>query len=184
MTNKTLFSQIVSKLDRNSFNKLVKKHQSDKHEKGYDCWTHLIAMLFYQFANSQSVRDISNGLRSTTGNLNNLGVVKAPSKSSISYQNKHRSWELFKDYYFWLLEHLGQKAGSKRVKFLIKSKIFLLDSTTISLCLSLFDWARYKTTKAAIKMHTLLDFMEICQHILMLQTEKQRITKGLTIYYC
>lgn len=158
MANITLFSQIISKLDRNSFNKIVKKYQSNKHAKGYDSWTHLVAMLFCQFANSQSVRDISNGLRSATGNLNHLGVTKAPSKSSISYQNKHRSWELFKDYYYWLWEHLGQQAGSKRVKFRIKSKIFLLDSTTISLCLSLFDWARYKTTKEAIKMHTLLDF--------------------------
>ena len=115
-------------------------------------------MLFCQFAKSQSVRDISNGLRSATGNLNHLGIRTAPSKSSISYQNKHRSWELFKEYYFLLLESLGQQAKFKQVKFRIKSKIFLLDSTTISLCLSLFDWAKYKTAKGAVKMHTLLDY--------------------------
>jgi hypothetical protein len=115
-------------------------------------------MLFCQFAKSQSVRDISNGLRSATGNLNHMGIDKAPSKSTISYQNKHRPWGLFKDYYFLLLESLGQQAHFKQVKFRIKSKIFLLDSTTISLCLSLFDWAKYKTAKGAIKMHTLLDY--------------------------
>lgn len=158
MSNINLFSQITSKLDRNSFNRFVSKHQSDKHEKGYNSWTHLIAMLFCHFAKSQSVRDISNGLRSATGNLNHLGIQKAPSKSSISYQNKHRSWELFRDYYYCLLEHLGQQAGFKQVKFRIKTKIFLLDATTISLCLSIFDWAKYKTAKGAIKMHTLLDF--------------------------
>jgi hypothetical protein len=158
MANLSLFSQIVSKLDRSIFSKLVSKHNTDKHQKGYNSWTHLISMLFCQFAKSQSVRDISNGLRSATGNLNHLGVNRAPSKSNISYQNKHRSWELFRDYYFVLLEQLGQQARFKQVKFKIKSKIFLLDSTTISLCLSLFDWARYKTAKGAIKMHTLLDF--------------------------
>lgn len=158
MANITLFSQIINKLDRCSFTKLVKDKQTDKHQKGYTSWTHLVSMLFCQFANSRSVRDISNGLRSATGNLNHLGIQKAPSKSTISYQNKHRNWELFRDYYYQLLGHLGQQAKFKQVKFRIKSKIFLLDSTTISLCLSLFDWAKYRTSKGAIKLHTLLDF--------------------------
>ena len=158
MTNITLFSQIIAKLDRVKFTKLVNVKQSDKHEKGYNSWTHLVSMLFCQFAKSQSVRDISNGLRSATGNLNHLGIERAPSKSTISYQNKHRNWELFREYYYQLLGSLGQQVGFKQVKFKIKSKIFLLDSTTISLCLSLFDWAKYKTAKGAVKMHTLLDF--------------------------
>lgn len=158
MANITLFSQIIGKLDRLKFSKLVKEKETDKHQKGYNSWTHLVAMLFGQFAKSQSVRDISNGLRSATGNLNHLGIQKAPSKSTISYQNKHRNWELFKDYYYQLLGSLGQQVGFKQVKFKIKSKIFFLDSTTISLCLSIFDWAKYKTAKGAVKMHTLLDF--------------------------
>jgi hypothetical protein len=115
-------------------------------------------MLFCQFAKSQSVRDISNGLKSATGNLNHLGIQKAPSKSTISYQNKNRDWQLFKDYYYKLLSQLGQQMNVKQTKFRIKSKIFLLDSSTISLCLSLFDWAKYKTAKGAVKMHTLLDY--------------------------
>jgi len=158
MVNITLFSQIISRLDRPKFNKLVSAYETDKHNKGYTSWTHLVSMLFCQFAKSQSVRDISNGLRSATGNLNHLGVKKAPSKSSVSYQNKNRDFNVFKSYYFSLLESLGQQAGFKQVKFRIKSKIFLLDSTTISLCLSLFDWAKYKTTKGAVKLHTLLDY--------------------------
>ena len=158
MSNISLFSQIISKLDRSKFNKLVKTHKSDKHQKGFDSWSHLVSMLFCQFAKSQSVRDISNGLRSATGNLNHLGMNKAPSKSTVSYQNKNRSWELFRDYYYVLLDSLGQQAQMKRTKFKIKSKIFLLDATTISLCLNLFDWAKYKTKKGAVKMHTLLDY--------------------------
>jgi hypothetical protein len=118
----------------------------------------MISMLFCQFAKSQSIRDISNGLKSATGNLNHLGIQKAPSKSTISYQNKNRGWQLFKDYYYKLLSQLGQQMNVKQTKFRIKSKIFLLDSSTISLCLSLFDWAKYKTAKGADKMHTLLDY--------------------------
>lgn len=158
MSKVNLFSQIISKLDRSSFNRLVIEKQTDKHAKGYDSWTHLISMLFCQFSGCQSVRDISNGLRSATGNLNHLGVDLAPSKSSISYQNKKRDWRLFQEYYYALQTYLGSLSGRKQSRFRIKSKIFLLDSTTISLCLSLFDWAEYKTTKGAVKMHTLLDY--------------------------
>ena len=158
MTNITLFAQIIQRLDRSIFNKLVKKHNTDKHHKGFDSWSHLISMLFCHFGKSQSLRDISNGLRSATGNLNHLGNVHPPTKSNLGYQNKHRTYELFRDYYYSLSKHLGQQAGFKQVKFRIKSKILLLDATTISLCLSLFDWAKYKTQKGAVKMHTLLDF--------------------------
>lgn len=158
MANITLFSQIISKLDRLSFGKLVNTRDTDKHQKGFDSWAHLVTMLFCQFAGSQSNRDISHGMRSATGNLNHMGVGSAPSKSTISYQNKRRDWRLFRDYYYQLLQSLGQHPKFKQVKFKIKSKIFLLDSTTISLCLSLFDWAQYKTSKGAIKLHTLLDY--------------------------
>jgi hypothetical protein len=158
MSKITLFAQIIGKLDRSKFSKLVANRESDKHQKGFNSWTHLVSMLFCHFAKSKSVRDISNGLRSATGNLNHMGIKRAPSKSTISYQNKNRDWDLFRDYYYSLLESLGQQAGFKQVKFRIKSKIFLLDSSTISLCLSLFDWAKYKTSKGAVKMHTLLDY--------------------------
>ena len=78
MANITLFSQIISKLDRSKFNKLVKAKQTDNHCKGCTSWTHLVSMLFCQFAKSQPVRDIRNGLRSATGNLNHLGTDRAP----------------------------------------------------------------------------------------------------------
>lgn len=158
MTNISLFAQIIRQLDGIIFKKLVKSKGTDKYNKGFNSWSHLVSMLFCQFAKSQSLMDISNGLRSATGNLNHLNVSSAPSKSNLGYQNSKRDWTLFRDYYYKLYEHLGQQAKFKQVKFKIKSKIFLLDSSTISLCLSLFDWAQYKTTKGAVKMHTLLDY--------------------------
>ncbi|MCH6202204.1 IS4 family transposase [Aquiflexum sp. LQ15W] len=158
MANITLFSQIIKKIDRSIFKKLVDQKQADKGCKGFDSWTHLVSMLFCHFAKSTSVRDISNGLRSATGNLNHLGIKKAPSKSSISYQNKRRDSDLFRDLYYSLLGSLGQQASLKRVKLRIKVPIYLLDATVISLCLSVFDWAAFRTKKGAVKMHTLLEY--------------------------
>jgi hypothetical protein len=158
MGNITLFSQIIKKIERPIFKKLVEEKQTDKACKGFDSWTHLVSMLFCHFAKSTSVRDISNGLRSATGNLNHLGISKAPSKSSISYQNKRRDADLFRDLYYSLLNRLGQQASLKRVKLRIKAPVYLLDSTVVSLCLSVFDWATFRAKKGAVKMHTLLDY--------------------------
>lgn len=102
----TLFAQILQSLDRNSFKKLVAEHQSDKHQKGINSWTHLVTMLFCQFSKLNSLRDVCNGLKSASGNLNHMNVKQAPCKSSLSYQNKHRDWLLFRAYYFDLLRKL------------------------------------------------------------------------------
>lgn len=156
--NVTLFSQIIKKIDRSVFNKLVRKKKTDKGCKGFTSWNHLVSMLFCQFAKSTSVRDIANGMRSATGNLNHLGVTQAPSKSSLSYQNQRRDADLFKDLYYSLLGHLGQQAKIKRQKLKVKVPVYILDSTVISLCLSVFDWAPFRTQKGAIKLHTLLEY--------------------------
>lgn len=159
MVNVTLLGQIISKLDRYSFKKAVERYGTDKHHKGINSWTHLVSMLFCHFSKANSLREISNGLRSATGNLNHLGVSLAPSKSSLSYINQHRSWELFRDYYFALFNTLRKEVPFQRIKFKSKlKKILILDSTTISLCLSVFDWAKYRQTKGAIKLHMLLDY--------------------------
>lgn len=157
--NISLFSQLLQLVDRNDFDRLVKKYHADKFSKGISSWTHLVSMLFCHLAKSTSVREISDGLRSAAGNLNHLGVSKSPCKSSISYINAHRSWELFKDFYFALLEKYEPSLARRRkYAHKLKRKIFILDATTISLCLSLFDWAKFRTRKGGIKLHTVLDY--------------------------
>jgi len=161
MTNITLFSQIISKLNRQEFKKIVDKYSTDKHNKGINSWTHLVSMLYMQFANSNSLSEISNGLRLSGGNLNHLGITKkVPLKSSMSYINKHRDWHLFHEFFNSLLNEIQSECSFKRKRFKIKlkRKIYALDSTVVSLCLSLYDWAKYKSTKGAIKLHTLLDY--------------------------
>ena len=155
----TLFSQVLQLVDRISFQKIVDKHESDKHSKGINSWTHFVAMLFMQMSDCHSLRDISMGLRSATGDLHHMGVQRAPSKSSISYINKNRGYEVFKDLYFALLEKYEpslrkRKMHAKR----LKKKLFIMDSSVIPMCLSLFDWAKYRTKKGAIKLHAVLDY--------------------------
>ena len=85
------FSQILQQIDRNIFHKAVEKYQTDKHSKGINSWTHLTAMLFCHLSKAQSIREITNGLLSVSGNLNHLGIQgKTPSRSSLSYINEHR----------------------------------------------------------------------------------------------
>ena len=115
-------------------------------------------MVFCQFSNCDSVRDISNGLKSATGNLNHLGISRAPSKSTVAYQNAHRDCSVFRDIFYRLYQHFGQQAGWTHGKFRFKMPLRLLDSTLISLTLSVYDWAHYTTAKGAVKMHTLLDY--------------------------
>lgn len=155
----TLFSQILSLIDRSIFNRLVNKHQTDKYNKGINTWSHFVAMLFMQLAKADSLRDISNGLRSATGNLSHLGVRVPPSKSSLSYINKHRSAKVFEDLYFSLLDKF-EPSLQRRRRYArhLKRKVFIMDSSIIPLCLSLFDWAKFRTTKGAIKLHAVLDY--------------------------
>ncbi|MCX7353170.1 MAG: IS4 family transposase [Proteobacteria bacterium] len=144
-------------MNKDSFNKLVQKFESNKHSKGNDAWSHFVTMVFCQFSKSNSLNDICNGMRSATGDLNHLGVTKAMRRSSLAYNNQHRNWELFQSMYFDLYDRFESKLKKSR-KLLPKRKIYLLDSTTIDLCLKVFDWALFRKKKGAIKLHTVLDF--------------------------
>jgi len=157
--NVTLFSQVLQLIDRDILKDIVRAHQSDKHSKGINTWTHLVSMLFMHLAKANSNRDISNGLRSATGNLSHLGVQRAPSKSSMSYINAHRSYEVFKELYFAMLEKL-EPSVQRRRKYAkrLKRQIFIMDASVIPLSLGLFDWAKFRTKKGAIKLHAVLDY--------------------------
>ncbi len=159
MVKLSLFSQITSIIPRHLFSDIVKKYDSDKFNKGIDSWTQLISMLFCQLGHVNSVRDISNGLRSITGNIQHLGCSQAPAKSTISYVNGHRTYKVFQEYYYALADYFRSQVKFTKPGLLqMKRKIYLLDATVISLCLSLYDWAKFRTRKGAVKLHMLLDY--------------------------
>ncbi len=159
MINVTLFSQVLQIVPRDLLKKISNQHSSDKHSKGIDTWNHLVSMLFCHFGKVNSLRDISNGMKVAGGNLNHLGVGRAACKSALSYINANRNWKVFQDFYYGLLEHLtAEHKFQRKPGIKLKRKIFLLDSTTIPLCLKTFDWARFRKKKGAVKIHTLLDY--------------------------
>ncbi len=158
MANLTLCVQIISQLPKENIRKIIRESGADKYRKGYNTWSQFISMVFCQFSGRDSVRDISNGLKSATGNLNHLGINRAPSKSTVAYQNANRDSSVFREIFYLLFQHFGQQAAWQRKKFRFKMPIRLLDSTLVSLTLSVYDWAHYTTKKGAVKMHTLLDY--------------------------
>jgi hypothetical protein len=107
-------------------------------------------MLFCHISKAQSIREITNGLLSVSGNLNHLDIQgKTPSRSSLSYINEHRDWRMFREFYLLLKENLQSKGYLERKKFKkIKRKIYMLDSTIISLCLKVFDSAKYRRERS------------------------------------
>ena len=160
-----LFSQVASLIDRTIVKQAVKKYNTDKYSQSLDTWTHLITLLFCHLADCQSLRDIHKGMQAIRGGLNHLGIRRAPSRNALSHQNAKRNAQVFRDIYIHLRHQLGQQTFDCRFREKIKaSRIALLDSSTITLCLKLFTWAHYSEEKGAIKLHTLFslrDFLPV-----------------------
>jgi hypothetical protein len=152
----SLFSQLVKLFDRNKFYRLVSKHQAERYSKGFDSWDQFVSMLFCQLAQAKSLREISNGLSSCIGKLRHLGMKEAPKRSTLSYANANRPWGMYQDLFYETLSFCRMTTSLKHT-FRFKNKLLSLDSTTISLCLSLFPWAKFRHTKGAVKLHLLLD---------------------------
>ena len=153
----SLFSQMVALFNRLRFAELVYRHQAERYAKGFSCWDQFVAMLFCQIAQAKSLREISGGLKSCLGKLRHLGVKAAPSKSTLSYANAHRPWQFFQALFYETLQWCHLAAPGKIKKFRFKNKLLSLDSSVISLCLTLFPWAKFRRTKGAVKLHLLLD---------------------------
>jgi transposase len=152
----SIFSQMLQLFPRMEFEAAVKKHKAEHHARGFTCWGQFVAMLFCQLGHAQSLREICNGLAASEGKLKHLGVPQAPNRSTLSYANEHRTWELYKTVFHQLLERCQQLATPKK-KFRFKNKLVSLDATVIDLCATVYDWAKYKRTKGAVKLHLLLD---------------------------
>ncbi len=152
----SVFGQILQLFTKVEFYKAVKETKAEKWAKGFSCWDQFVAMLFCQLGQAHSLREISGGLATCIGKLKHLGVEKSPHRSTLSYANEHRPWELYQTIFYTLLTRCQELAGGKK-KFRFKNKLFSLDATIIELCISLFDWAKFRQTKGAVKLHLLLD---------------------------
>jgi hypothetical protein len=156
----SLFSQLLDHFPRNEFAALVFKHGAEKHAKGFTCWTQFVSMLFCRLARADSLREICSGLACCLGKLVHLGINDAPSRSTLSYANEHRPAALYEDLFWAVLNRFRQQGsigGLRKSTFRFKNKLLSFDSTTITLCLSLFPWAKFRQAKGGAKIHVLLD---------------------------
>ena len=151
----SMFSQILKLIPRTDFERIVKETNAEYRSKGLSSWSQFVGMLFCQLGRAHSLREIEGGLKSCEGKLAHLGI-EAPARSSLSYANAHRPWQLFEKVFYKLFETVAAKAVGKK-KFRFKNKLVSLDSTVIDLCLSMYDWAKFRRTKGAVKLHLVLD---------------------------
>lgn len=152
----SMFAQIVQLLGKRiDFQQLVNKHGADKGAKGLTTWSQFIAMLFCQLTGADSLREIADGLYSCIGKLQHLGASPVV-RSTLSYANAHRPYIVYKEFYFCLLEKFRHEFQGRLGKR-FQNPVYSLDSTTISLCLRLFEWAHHRRRKGGIKLHTLLN---------------------------
>lgn len=153
----SIFSQLLSLFSREDFQRAVQQTGAERHCRGFRCWDQFVAMVFCQLGRAHSLREIYGGLASSEGRLSHLGMEEAPSRSTLSYANAHRPWQLYEKIFYQILGRCQQLGGHGRKKFRFKNKLLSLDSTLIELCVSVFDWAKYTQTKGAVKLHLLLD---------------------------
>lgn len=156
----SIFSQVLKLFPRRDFEKAVKDHKAERHARGFTSWGQFIAMLFCQMGHAHSLREICGGLACCEGQLKHLGVPVAPKKSTLAYANEHRPWQLYQTVFeqtlFKCQELVQSRAGPKK-NFRFRNKLMSLDESVIDLSLSVFDWAKFRRTKGAIKLHLLLD---------------------------
>lgn len=169
----SIFSQIVKLCPRGAFDASVARHQGEKHAKGMTCWSQFIAMLFCQLGGARSLREITGGLAASEGKLRHLGVERAPTRSTLAYANQHRSWQIYEDVFKQLASLCQATAKEQKSRFRFKHPLLSLDSTTIPLCLSMFEWAKYVRTKGAVKLHLVLDNQGFLPHYAVLSEGRQ-----------
>jgi len=153
----SLFTQVLSLVNRNDFAQAVGQFDAEYAAKGFRCWDQFVSMTFCQLAGADSLREICGGLSTAMGKLTHLGLKQAPSRSTLSYANTHRPWQLYETLFYQQLEQADILASKQKRRFRFKNPLFSIDSSTIDLCLSMYDWAKFRRTKGAVKLHLMLN---------------------------
>ena len=154
---RTVFSQLISFLPDREFRRCVERYHGDLRLRDFTCWNQYLAMAFAQLTYRESLRDIEACLGSLQGKLYHLGFRGKVARSTLSDANESRDWRIFADFAQRLITTARRLYASDPMGVDLDQSLYALDSTTIDLCLSLFPWAKFRTHKAAVKMHTLLN---------------------------
>ena len=154
-TGKYIFAQLIEFLPQRIFDRIVMKYEGNKYVKHFTCWNQLLVMMFGQLSNRDSLRDLTSIISAHSNKAYHLGFGKNVTRSNLAKVNERREPRIFEEFAYHMIDIARRKRIYK--EFEIEGKVFAFDSTTIDLCLSVFWWAKFRRTKAGIKMHTLYE---------------------------
>jgi len=156
-SGRAVFSQVISHLPAHEFHRCVRRYGGDRRPRGFSCMDQFLAMAFAQLTGRESLRDIETCLRSVQHRLYHLGFRGRISRSTLADANEAHDWRIWADLAQVLIAIARPMYAREAIGADLDATVYALDSTTIDLCVSLFPWARFRRTKAAVKLHTLLD---------------------------
>ena len=156
-TGRLIFSQLMDHLPMPTFRRCVERYQGDRWVKSFRCVEHYRCMAFAQLTYRESLRDIEACLRAQGAKLYHMGIRGAVSRSTLADANEQRDWRIYADFAQRLIHTARRLYVDDALALELDETVYALDSSTIDLCLTLFPWADFRKTKAAVKLHTLLD---------------------------
>jgi hypothetical protein len=155
---KMVFSQVMDFASQDVFKNIVSRYKGNYKANDFSSWKHFLCLAFGQLTHRESMSDAMLCLKLNSTKLFHLGIGKAFDKSTVSRANENRDWRIFQDFGVKLISQAKDLyKGSTQLDFDLEGNIFALDSTTVDLCLDIFWWATFRSTKSAVKIHTLLD---------------------------
>jgi len=154
---RTVFSQLMDWIHPQTFARCVQRYGGHYKVQSFSCWDQFLCMAFAQLTFRESLRDVEGCLRARPELLYHLGLRGRVSRSTLAEANESRDWRIYADLAAGLIAKARRLYASEPLEVDLANTVYALDSTTIDLCLSLFPWARFRSTKSAIKLHTLLD---------------------------
>jgi hypothetical protein len=154
---KIVFSQVMEHLPLHAFHQCVSRYNGDFKVKEFSCLDQYLCMAFAQLTYRESLRDIEACLRAQQGKLYHMGIRASASRNTMANANKVRDWRIYADLAQYLIGIARRLYKKEQLGVDIEQTVYALDATTIDLCLALFPWAHFRTAKAAVKLHTLID---------------------------
>ena len=152
---KYVFAQLVAFLDDNKFRHIVDKYDGNRYVKHFTCWNQLLTLMFGQLSNRESLRDLIIAIEAHYQKCYHLGLGKHVTRSNLAKANTNRDYRIFEEYAYYLVSEARRKRATDI--FRLDGNVYAFDSTTISLCLDVFWWAKFRKHKGGIKIHTLYD---------------------------
>jgi hypothetical protein len=154
---RTVFAQLLSFISHNHFSRSVNLYHGNKAVRSFTCWNQFLVMAFAQLTYRESLRDIEVCLHAHQSKLYHSGITSPVKRSTLADANEQRDWRIYADFAQHLIATARPLYADTDLGLELDTLVYALDSTTIDLCVSVFPWATFRTTKSAIKMHTLLD---------------------------